>query len=113
MRPISRCKGWASGHCGVNSNGRVNVSIWGVCACGWHKECVSQKRCRKLFADGGENGADRTLSELMGKPLPRAWRHDRVWKNMNQWQVKTNTKGKFEREWFEKCKPVVAEIHRR
>lgn len=111
-RTISRCKGWSTDF-QANSDGHVNVGVRGVCACSWHKECVSQKRCRKLFSDGGENGADRTLGELMGKPLSRAWKHDRAWKDMKTWQAKDKVKDDFERAFFRRCKPVVVEIRRR
>jgi hypothetical protein len=77
---------------------------------------VVGKRCQKLFSDGGEHGADRTLSELMkesGRRMPKSWSHDRIWKRQEAWKAKMDLKDKFEKEYFERCRPMEVEVRRR
>jgi hypothetical protein len=75
------------------------------------RKCESIKSCILLFEGGGEEGANKMLAELMGrKKLPKSWTD---WRNFKAGLKKGEEKDKFADEYFQKCKPVVVEIHRR
>ena len=111
MSRISSCRGWSSGGCGARDDGGVHVNVRGVCACVMRRKCESVKSCILLFEDGGEEGANRTLAELMGrKKLPKSWLS---WRNFQARLKRQAEMDRFARKYFKKCKPVVVEIHRR
>ena len=89
----------------------VDVHLCGVCTCSWHKQCVAEKQCRKLFADGGMSGANRTLKYLMGGKLPKGWGGDRYVRGV--WEAKHEAMDIFRRDFFERCRPLRVEVRDR
>jgi hypothetical protein len=103
------CRGWSSGGFGFRKKD-VDVHVFGVCTCSWHKQCVAEKRCRSLFADGGTWGEFRQLQRLVGRKLPRSW-HD--CKSQRTYDAKQKLVDGFEREFFQKCRPVQVTVEGR
>ena len=73
----------------------------GVCCCSWRRCCEREKRC-SLFFPSGEWNVRRALAELLGKPERELTGKDLSWE----------TRVRFEREAFGRCRPVVVEVRR-
>jgi hypothetical protein len=104
------CRGWSSDGFSVEHR-NVDVHVCGVCTCSWHKQCVADKRCRELFANGGSWGEERTLERLMrakGRKMPRSWKDGYSWKKrrLATYDAKQKAQEEFEKLYFKKCRPV-------
>lgn len=111
---LSTCRGWAIS-CRASSDGGVNVGVCGVCCGRWRKECVSSKRCRKLFSHGGSMGAHNTLAKLKGmKRAPYSWERLPITSRRFALYARLSDEMEaFEKAYFKKCKPVIVQIRRR
>jgi hypothetical protein len=116
-RVLARCRGWSDGG-RAESGGGIEVNVRGVCACKQHAKCAASEKCEMLFKSGGSWGANKTLAALMreaGRTMPRSWKDGLTWRNsrLRTWKAKGEAMVGFERECFERCRPVVVEVRRR
>ncbi len=91
----------------IHTFSNVDVTVCGMCTCDWHKrECVPEKRCEKLFGDGGTNGEIATLKRLMGKDFPKNWRVD-YWKlSQADYNALKDKVLEFEKAAYKACKRI-------